>query len=94
MRCADAGASPEIAADAPDLRAPPSPIHFSSLPRSAAVCQRSSGSFARLFLTTRSRAGGDIGETCEIGGGSSFMIDEISDACVPPENAFLPVAIS
>ena len=40
---------------------PPSAIHFSSLPRSAAFCQRSSGSLARHFLTTRSSAGGDIG---------------------------------
>ena len=29
-----------------------------------------------------------------MGAGSSFMMDEISDACVAPENAFLPVAIS
>ena len=73
---------------------PPSAIHLSSLPRSAAFCQRSSGSFARHRRTTRSSAGGVIGATAEMGAGSSFMIDEISDACVAPENAFLPVAIS
>jgi hypothetical protein len=78
----------------PTCEAPPSAIHLSSLPRSAAFCQRSSGSFAKHFFTTRSSAGGDIGVTCEIGGGSSFMIEEISDACVPPANALRPVAIS
>ena len=73
---------------------PPSAIHFNSLPRSPAFCQRSSGSFARQRRTTRSSAGGVIGATAEMGAGSSFMIEEISDACVAPENAFLPVAIS
>ena len=37
---------------------PPSAIHCSSRRRSRAVCQRSSGSFARHGLTTRSSAGG------------------------------------
>ena len=73
---------------------PPSAIHFSSLPDRAAFCQRSSGSFARQRLTTRSSAGGVIGDTAEIGAGSSFMIDEMSEAWLAPENAFLPVAIS
>ena len=36
-----------------------SAIHFSSPTKSRAVCQRSSGSFTRHFLTMRSRAGGD-----------------------------------
>ena len=44
--------------------------------------------------TTRSSAGGDIGWTVEIGGGSSCMIAEISEAWLVPENALLPVAIS
>ena len=47
----------------------PSAIHFNSPPRSAAFCQRSSGSFASDFFTTWSSAGGDIGWTCEIAGG-------------------------
>ena len=59
---------------------PDSPIHLSSLPRSAAFCQRSSGSLARHFFTTRSSAGGDMGCTDEIGGGSADMIAVISDA--------------
>ncbi len=42
----------------------------------------------------RSSAGGVIGWTVAIGAGSSFMIDEISEAWLDPENAFRPVAIS
>ena len=42
-------------------------------------------------LTTR---GGVIGSTFEIAGGWKLMIDEIRDACVAPEKALLPVAIS
>jgi hypothetical protein len=61
---------------------------------SAALCHRSSGSFARQVLTTRSSAGGEIGRTAEIGAGSSFMIDEMSEAWVLPSKAFFPVAIS
>ena len=63
-------------------------------PTSRAVCQRSSGSLARQVRTTRSSAGGLIGESVEIAAGSSFMIDEMSDAWDEPENAFFPVAIS
>jgi hypothetical protein len=76
------------------LAEPPSAIHFSSLPRSPALCQRSSGSFASALRITRSNAGGEVGSTAEIGAGSSFMIDEISDACDAPANALRPVAIS
>jgi len=72
----------------------PSAIQRSSFPTSPALCQRSSGSFARQVATTRSSAAGDIGWTCEIGAGSSFMIAEISDAWLVPEKAFLPVTIS
>ena len=42
----------------------------------------------------RSREAGVAGSAAEIGGGFSFMIDEINDAWLAPENAFLPVAIS
>src|ERR1700693_1085756 len=71
-----------------------SPIHFSSLPRSAAFCQRSSGSFARHLRTTRSSPGGVVGWIEEIAAGSLVMIAEISDAWLAPENAFVPVATS
>ena len=56
------------------------PIQPSSRRASAALCQRSSGSFARHVLTKRSRAGGDAGSTAEIGAGFSFMIAEINEA--------------
>ena len=61
---------------------------------SCAVCQRSSGSFARHVRTTRSKAGGAVGATAEAGAGSEAMIEEMSDAWLRPANAFLPVAIS
>ena len=35
-----------------------------------------------------------MGAICEIAGGSSRRMEEMSDACVAPENAFFPVAIS
>src|SRR5262245_2194991 len=73
---------------------PDSAIHRSSLPRSRALCQRSSASLARHFLTTRSRAGGDIGWTLEIGAGSLDMIAVINDAWLVAEKAFFAVAIS
>src|SRR4029453_2964306 len=47
---------------------PPSAPHFNSNITSCAVCQRSSGSFARHVFTTRSNAGGVIGEIVDIGG--------------------------
>lgn len=61
---------------------------------SCAVWKRSSGSFARQVRTTRSNAGGVIGWIVETGVGSSFMMFEINDAWLVPENAFRPVAIS
>ena len=61
---------------------------------SAALCHRSSGSFARQVLTTRSSVEGDIGWTAEIGAGSLDMIAVIKDAWLDAENAFFPVAIS
>ena len=73
---------------------PPSAIHWSWSLTSCAVWKRSSGSLARQVLTTRSRAGGAIGWTVEIGGGSEPIIEVISDAWLVPEKAFLPVAIS
>ena len=84
----------ETTAGAARPAADPSEIQRSSLPTSPADCHRSSGSFARHVLTTRSSAGGVIGCSVEIGGGSELMIDEISDAWLVPSNAFLPVAIS
>ncbi len=79
----------------PRRRAPPvcEPLArstSSSRLTSAALCQRSSGSLARQVRTTRSSAAGTPAATREIGAGSSFMIDEISDAWLAPENAFLP----
>ena len=73
---------------------PPSAIQFKSLARSLALCQRSSGSFARHFLTTRSRAGGVIGCKAAIAAGSAVRIAAIKLARLFPENAGLPVAIS
>ena len=61
---------------------------------SCAVWKRSSGSLARQVLTTRFKAGGDIGETSVIGAGSSRRIEPMSEAWLFPENAFFPVAIS
>ena len=43
-------------------------------------------------MTTRSSAGGIIGWIDEIGGGSVFMIEPISDAWLLPVNAFCPVS--
>src|ERR1700688_3325389 len=45
----------------PVLWSPVSEAHFNSRTKSRAVCQRSSGSFARQVFTTRSSAGGVIG---------------------------------
>ena len=73
---------------------PTSAIHWSWSLASWAVWKRSSGSFARQVLTTRSSAGGIIGWSIAMGAGSSFMMAEIKDAWLEPENAFLPVAIS
>src|SRR5438552_521445 len=56
---------------------PPAAIHFSSRARSLAVCHRSSGSFARQFLTAWSSAGGVIGFAALIGSGS---FSKIADA--------------
>src|SRR6266498_2477162 len=72
----------------------PSWIHLSCTAMSCAVCQRSSGSFARQVLTTRSNAGGVVATTVDAGAGSDVMIEEIRDAWLRPENAFFPVAIS
>ena len=66
-------------AEAPDVRSLRDPAQLPL--RSPADCQRSSGSLARQVRTTRSSAGGDIGWTCEIGGGSSRRIAEMSEAC-------------
>ncbi len=73
---------------------PPSAIHCSCSLMSCAVWNRSSGSFARQVLTTRSRPGGAIGEIEEIGGGSRSRIAAIMLARLLPANAFWPVTIS
>ena len=73
---------------------PPSAIHSSWSFTSCAVWNRSSGSFERHVLTTRSSAGGVMGWTAEIGCGSVCRIAPIRDAWLTPENAFFPVAIS
>src|SRR5258708_24930342 len=54
-----------------------SAIHFSWLAKSLALCQRSSGSFARHFLTSWSSTGGVIGFVALIGSGS---FSKIADA--------------
>ena len=73
---------------------PPSAIHWSWSLASCAVWKRSSGSLARHVRTTRSSAGGVIGWSAEIGAGSSFMIEEMSEAWLVPVKAFRPVTIS
>src|ERR1700739_1823949 len=73
---------------------PPSAIHLNSSHISLAACQRLSGSFARHFFTRRSSAGGVIGASVLMGGGSVSRILTIRLAWLLPSNAFLPVAIS
>src|SRR5439155_13333317 len=63
---------------------PLSRIHFSSSWRSFALCQRSSGAFARHFFTTRSSADGIIGRSVEIGEGSRSRTAAITLAVVFP----------
>src|SRR5262245_22277208 len=48
--------------------------HLSWLVTSRALCQRSSGSFARHFFAIRSRSRGVSGCRLDIGGGSACMI--------------------
>src|SRR5712691_4012058 len=62
---------------APAACEPVSLIHFSSLARSLALCQRSSVSFARHFLIAWSSAGGVIVFAALIGSGS---FSKIADA--------------
>src|SRR6266508_20559 len=69
---------------------PPSAIHWSCSRTSCAVWNRSSGSLARQVLTTREKAGGVMGATSEIAGGSSRRIDPISDAWLFPVKALRP----
>src|SRR6185436_5713254 len=69
-------------------------IHFSSLPRSRALCQRSSGFFWRHCPTTRSSSGGARGCSVEMAGGCEAMMALIRLAWLPPLKGFLPVAIS
>src|SRR5712692_6124970 len=67
---------------------PLSAIHWSWSRTSCAVWKRSSASLERQVFTTWSRAGGVIGWTVEIGGGSVWRIAPIVDAWLVPENAF------
>ena len=90
---APAAAEAATGAAIPDCE-PPSAIHFSSLPGPPRSASGPPDPSRGTAFTTRSSAGGVIGATAEMGAGSSFMIDEISDAWLAPENAFLPVAIS
>ena len=71
-----------------------SATHRSSRATSAALCQRSSGSFARHVLTTRSRDAGHSGWIAGSGGGFEVRIDAARLARVVPENALRPAAIS
>src|ERR1700730_12103213 len=70
---------------------PPSAIHFNSSHTSLAACHLFSGSLDRHFLATRSSAGGVIGCSEAIDGGSTSRIFAITLAEVLPSNAFLPV---
>src|ERR1700686_573680 len=71
-----------------------SPIHLSSLEKSRAVCQRSSGFFARLRRMARSRLTGVNGLIELSGGGSLSRIAEATLNGVLPSKARLPVSIS
>src|SRR5262245_8810282 len=73
---------------------PDSAIQRNSAARSAALCQRSSGSLARHFRTTRSSAPGANGCSWLMGGGSAVRMAAIRLARLLPEKAGLPVAIS
>src|SRR6267143_5324088 len=66
-------------------------IHLSSLARSLALCQRSSGGFARHFLIVWSSAGGVIGFTALIGAGSFSRMAETTLSWLFPSNARCPV---
>jgi hypothetical protein len=61
---------------------------------SPALCQRSSGSFARHCVTTRWNAGGASGTRSAIGFGSSRRTALITLAVLAPSHATAPVAIS
>ena len=73
---------------------PDSVIHSSSLRRSPAVCQRSSGDLARHFLTRRSSAGEAIGWMVETGGGLKDITAVIRLAWLEPTKLLRPVIIS
>ena len=69
-------------------------IHCSCILTSCAVCNRSSGSFARHALVTCSSAGGDMGCTAEMGCGSDARMAATMLAWLLPVKAHLPDAIS
>ena len=68
-------------------RSPPPAIHCSSSRRSAALCQRASGSRARHFRTTRSSAPGIFGSIADGTGGSRSRMAAATAAGVGPSNA-------
>src|SRR5260370_5122703 len=71
-----------------------SAIHFNCSFRSCTVWKRSSGSLAKQVFTTWASAGGDLGDTTEIGVGSDARIAATMLAWLFPVNARLPVALS
>ena len=78
-----------------DVDAPcSSRIQASSRFRSPALCQRSSGSFARQVRTKRSSAREASGCTADTGGGSSRRIALMRVASLVALNAFRPAVIS
>ena len=84
----------DAVAEAANAEDEDSEIQFNSAAKSLALCQRSSGSFARHYLTTRSSSDGAIGCSCVIAGGSLVRIAAIKLARALPANAAFPVAIS
>jgi hypothetical protein len=75
-------------------REPPSEIQRSSLAKSPALCQRSSGSLVRHFRMAHSRAGGVRGAMVDRGAGSVPMMAATTLAVDLPSKARLPVDIS
>ena len=69
---------------------PASAIHRNSAARSRAVCQRSSGSFARHRRISRSSAAGVCGCSDDSGSGSAATMAAMSDARLSPANGRRP----
>ena len=77
-----------LTAACPSLRRDPlsSLLHRSAAARSAALCQRSSGSLARHFLTTRSRLAGTPPRSDDSGCGSWVRMAAMRLARLRPSN--------